>query len=75
MRYFFLFTLAIFAVLTSCSKDDNDGKTCWSCNVKGFSASGTYYDYWKDTCTNDNVNPPQFTDPQGNQIGSSCTKK
>lgn len=63
-------------ILISCSQDDdNDDKFCWSCRVHGFSATGVYYDYMKDTCTNDPVNPPGFTDPQGNNIGSTCERK
>jgi hypothetical protein len=57
-------------VITFVSCNKILGKTCWDCEVVRM--DGTKYN---EKVCRDDENPPQFTDANGNDLGSYCTKR
>lgn len=54
--------------LLSCNKILN--RECWDCEVRRMDGT-TYNDKW---CSDDGT-PPQYTDANGNDLNSVCTKR
>jgi len=60
----------VLAALMGISCNKVLGKTCWECEV--IRMNGTTY---KENVCRDDENAPTFTDGNGNDLGSFCTKR
>jgi len=65
-----LILFIVLAALMGISCNKVLGKTCWECEV--IRMNGTTY---KENVCRDDENAPTFTDGNGNDLGSFCTKR